>query len=296
MPLTETKNKKFVVCTNLKETCSLCEHVSLMQRFVQFSGSLNAFLFSCVLKTFSSSQMSSADNYFCFELWSSHNKWSTVTFFVEFFLSWLLCIFIMLFRRSKHNSMPGIGIGVSTPFSQPSNYQTVLNHRFRDETPFDPSKQLKMKCPYCGVWAKKGRECSLCGTRVPGGPPPQRMERARSKSPATSRREPRPSVSRQTHFDTSGGPAVTPNSRSGRAMERPSTPRNGGSSWEASIHAMSPGPSYNSVERNAQAPLLQSGTTPLRHGPDQHVRKVKCSYCGIWVPVGKYCTLCRTLA
>lgn len=186
--------------------------------------------------------------------------------------------------------MPGIGIGVSTPFSQPSNYQTVLNHRYRDETPYDPSKQLKIKCPYCGVWARKGRECSLCGTAVPGHAPQQR-----SKSPSAT------SSSRQGHSASRQRPLDHTTSTPGRTG-KPTTPKRT-STWEASIPAMSPGSSYyasreqlGQPQRGAQSPgqSFRSTTTPLRHGPDQQVRKVKCSYCGIWVPAGKICSLCRT--
>ncbi|CUG91044.1 Hypothetical protein, putative [Bodo saltans] len=186
--------------------------------------------------------------------------------------------------------MPGIGIGISTPFSQPSNYQTVLNHRFRDETPYDPSKQLKIKCPYCGVWARKGRDCTLCGTKVPGASSLHRQERPRSRSPGASRRD-HTRIDIQSKADASAS-ATTP----GR-VARPTTPRNT-STWDASIPSMSPGASYYSANRES-SPTRRPYTrdeTPLRHGPDQQVRKVKCSYCGIWVPVGKMCALCRTQA
>lgn len=35
-------------------------------------------------------------------------------------------------------------------------------HKFREEEPFDPSKQTKIKCQFCGCWAKKGVPCTLC--------------------------------------------------------------------------------------------------------------------------------------
>jgi DNA-directed RNA polymerase subunit RPC12/RpoP len=192
--------------------------------------------------------------------------------------------------------MPGLGIGVSTPFSQPSNYQTVLNHRFRDEAPYDPSKQTKMKCPYCGVWARKGRTCSLCGTQVPGAPPPQRMEQSRARSPAAGSNGNSARRGGRTSGDIADAPMTTPG-RTGK----PHTPGRTHMSTSEGIPNMSPGSSFYSSrdpQRRVQSPgqTFRRTTTPLSHGPDQQVRKVKCSYCGIWVPVGKICSLCRTQA
>eukprot|EP00754_Rhynchopus_humris_P050923 Rhum_TRINITY_DN9231_c0_g4::Rhum_TRINITY_DN9231_c0_g4_i2::g.32512::m.32512 len=55
-----------------------------------------------------------------------------------------------------------LGIGGATPFSQPSNHQTAANHTIRDTSSYDHTKQTKVKCTSCGMWAQKGGECKFC--------------------------------------------------------------------------------------------------------------------------------------
>eukprot|EP01065_Artemidia_motanka_P003724 TRINITY_DN11774_c0_g1_i1.p1 TRINITY_DN11774_c0_g1~~TRINITY_DN11774_c0_g1_i1.p1 ORF type:complete len:239 (+),score=61.67 TRINITY_DN11774_c0_g1_i1:72-719(+) len=42
-------------------------------------------------------------------------------------------------------------------------HRTALNHKHRDEVPYDPSRQTKIKCSSCGCWAPKCGRCVLCG-------------------------------------------------------------------------------------------------------------------------------------
>ena len=42
--------------------------------------------------------------------------------------------------------------------------QTAKGHKFREESAYEPSRQTKMKCSYCGCWAPKNAPCGLCKT------------------------------------------------------------------------------------------------------------------------------------
>jgi hypothetical protein len=55
-----------------------------------------------------------------------------------------------------------LGIHGATPFFMKSNHQTAFNHAFRDESPYEPAKQTKIKCTFCGCWARKGFPCYHC--------------------------------------------------------------------------------------------------------------------------------------
>ena len=55
-----------------------------------------------------------------------------------------------------------LGIGGATPFSQGSNHQTAANHQIRDNAAYDHTKQTKVKCTSCGMWASKGSNCTFC--------------------------------------------------------------------------------------------------------------------------------------
>ncbi len=66
-----------------------------------------------------------------------------------------------------------MSVGGATPFAQPSLYQTAANHSFRDESAYSAAKcQTKMKCPQCGIWAKRGSDCALCGCIIPAAKKP----------------------------------------------------------------------------------------------------------------------------
>ena len=64
--------------------------------------------------------------------------------------------------------MPLIGVGGATPFAMASNHPTAFNHTFRDEVGYNARAQVKMKCPSCGCWARRGAACYLCKTPVGG--------------------------------------------------------------------------------------------------------------------------------
>lgn len=55
-----------------------------------------------------------------------------------------------------------LGIGGATPYAMPSNHQTAHNHSFRDTSGYDPAKNNKIKCSFCGCWSKKASICYLC--------------------------------------------------------------------------------------------------------------------------------------
>lgn len=237
--------------------------------------------------------------------------------------------------------MPGLSIGNFTPFSQASNYHTVLNHRFREESAYDPAKQVKIKCPYCGIWAKKGSTCSLCGTRVPGNPPsqltsssslpakrhsaasddarhtePSRSARARSKSPASGGGRSTPVTTRQQYEVSGSHTSHTPSRLSfhqGLSYQTPTTARGDQRRFGSPGVSLSTNVPHNS--RQVHYDALHDDPYLSQYGSENHrnsqssgaavearrvselsARKVKCSYCGIWVQTGKMCTLCRTPA
>ncbi|KAJ9442792.1 hypothetical protein DIPPA_24048 [Diplonema papillatum] len=61
-----------------------------------------------------------------------------------------------------------LGIGGATPYSQASNHQTAANHTHRDVQKYDHTKQTKVKCTSCGMWAPKGGACTFCKQPPPG--------------------------------------------------------------------------------------------------------------------------------
>jgi hypothetical protein len=83
--------------------------------------------------------------------------------------------FTFLIRRTgqarkaavMHNR--SLGVGVATPFAQPSNHQTAFNHGFRRVSAYNAAEcNARKKCSSCGVWARVGIPCSLCGGLVKG--------------------------------------------------------------------------------------------------------------------------------
>ena len=89
-----------------------------------------------------------------------------------------------------------LGVNGATPFYMKSNHQTAFNHSFRDESSYDPSKQTKVKCAFCGCWAKKGHPCYQC-KRSPSGAmvnraPPVGPYRPVSATPVNQQATPRP--------------------------------------------------------------------------------------------------------
>lgn len=55
-----------------------------------------------------------------------------------------------------------LSVGGATPFPMPSLHQTVGNHAFRDAAKYDPAKQIRVKCTFCGCWATRGEICKQC--------------------------------------------------------------------------------------------------------------------------------------
>lgn len=193
--------------------------------------------------------------------------------------------------HERSSEMVGLGIGRNTPFSQGSDYHTAFNHKYREESGFDPSKQVKVKCSYCGIWARKGAPCSLCGTRAPGG----QLELRRSRSPSMTTSTATPSKS----FQSSNARSILATISNNTAAPPASTLR----------RAQSPSLHVDPTATSRQRPVTPVRTTPVEQTVNSmraipkrsaddvtFTKKVKCSYCGIWVNVGKMCTLCRTQA
>lgn len=65
-----------------------------------------------------------------------------------------------------------LGVGGATPFAMASNHPTATNHAFRDVKKFEPAKQTRIKCTFCGCWATRGEDCKQC--RRPTAPVRQR--------------------------------------------------------------------------------------------------------------------------
>lgn len=164
-----------------------------------------------------------------------------------------------------------LGVGNATPFSQGSNYHTVYNHSFRDQVSYNVRQQVKVKCGYCGCWATKGKECTLCGTGAKGATPAStrptsgRVGASRSSSPACSSRHSSRSVSQYSN----------------QAQPMQQIPVNSRSNFSTSASQFNntANPRYQNASNQYQA------TAP---------KKVKCNYCGIWVQCGKMCSLCRS--
>ena len=70
--------------------------------------------------------------------------------------------FTFPFYNQTNPQKMSLGIGGATPFSQPSNHQTAANHTIRDTSSYDHTKQTKVKCTSCGMWAQKGGDCKFC--------------------------------------------------------------------------------------------------------------------------------------
>lgn len=170
-----------------------------------------------------------------------------------------------------------LGIGGATPFAMPSNHPTAFNHSFRDESSYRPELQVRMKCHFCGVWARKGHDCYLCHRPVGGhtGAP---------MSPRTG-----------TSFTHATMSYQAPSPQQQRSRSREARPT-------SALHVRS-----SSSNSRAQQPLR--GTTPRQYPNDnanthsfrdispfeaQNNMKVKCRSCGCWAIRAKPCSLCHT--
>lgn len=151
-----------------------------------------------------------------------------------------------------------LGVGGATPFAMKSNHQTAYNHSFRDCSGYDPSRQTKIKCSFCGCWAKKGSVCYQCKRPVGTGtarvapqaaPPPPKVTTPRSGTPATL-----------------SGSQSRPSSSLPRASSSMRVPDN------ALQHTFRETSSYD---------------------PSSKLR-VKCCYCGCWATRGTNCYFCKT--
>ena len=194
-----------------------------------------------------------------------------------------------------------LGVGRFTQYCQASNYGTIYNHSYRDPVPYNASKQIKMKCPSCGVWARKGAPCNLCSAFIPSVKP-------RAVSPNASLRDPRtalsrtaihkvPAARRPQELDVlpvsfNSNAATTPIAR--RTLTHPSlqTPRN---NYPVSV------PSSSAIAQRT-SPFMATASTSKKNKErepthaEQGCVKVQCRYCGLWVVQGRYCSLCRTLS
>eukprot|EP00758_Cryptobia_borreli_P010787 Tbor_TRINITY_DN5601_c1_g1::TRINITY_DN5601_c1_g1_i3::g.9437::m.9437 len=152
--------------------------------------------------------------------------------------------------------MPGLGVGGATPFGMGSNHQTAHNHNFRDAVPFDPAKQTRVKCTYCGCWATRGKDCSQCKRPAPAAKVPRNNN---------VKVEPLSSIKRGGSV---GGlqPSVSNISVTSSASSKQSLPT-----------------------ENAFHHKFREETT---FDPSKQV-KVKCQFCGCWAKKGAPCSLCK---
>lgn len=150
-----------------------------------------------------------------------------------------------------------LGIGGATPYSMKSNHQTAYNHSFRDTTGYDPAKNNKVKCSFCGCWAKKGSTCYQCKRPVGTG--------GHSVAPYPSQPStPRVASASRSSFDQ---PGLRPRSSSGRLST-----------------------SSSRVPDNALQHQFRDTS-----GYDPSARlKAKCSFCGCWANRGAACYFCKT--
>lgn len=215
-----------------------------------------------------------------------------------------------------------LGVGGCTPYSQDSNYATTRNYAFRDEEPYCPSAQTKMKCPGCGIWAAKGKRCTLCATLIPGG----QVRRERSKSPTISSRA---SSSRSTSISSSATNQAQVSLKS-KTTRQPLGSLSAnvwpGQEPERDLRQCDHAVFSDTIGSFAATPLFRTAAVPMRRQLDHHqfpheqqpspivalhkqrlatqrtlntpesVEKVKCGYCGLWVKRGNCCALCRTKA
>lgn len=170
--------------------------------------------------------------------------------------------------------MPALGVGGATPFAMRSNHATAFNHSFRDVAAYDPLKQVRVKCPSCGVWARRGAQCYLCRRPVGGYAAPRRNN-VRVGDGSVSERPSTASMRRSSSHTSEGHQhATTPRATS---QPRSSAPR-----------PTSARPS------TARGTSTSSGSHPTAAAAAHS--KVKCKSCGCWVTKGKACYLCRTVA
>mmetsp|Transcript_12844 Transcript_12844/g.39906 ORF Transcript_12844/g.39906 Transcript_12844/m.39906 type:complete len:189 (-) Transcript_12844:287-853(-) len=180
--------------------------------------------------------------------------------------------------------MPTLGIGQSTPYHMGTDHPTALNHCFRDTAPYNPAAQARIKCPFCGVWAKRGENCYLCRRFVKGIP----AARDNSVRISVGRRTPTNNSLASGRSVSAGGGGggsyaaqheISMNSARGRHVD-PSAPRD---NRAAAVR--------RSVSRGRQPePLPGAEAEAAKPAP-----KVKCRSCGCWVELAKPCRLCRTV-
>jgi hypothetical protein len=164
-----------------------------------------------------------------------------------------------------------LGIGGATPFQMRSNHQTAFNHSFRDTAPFNPV-QSRVKCGFCGVWARKGGPCYLCRRFVKGLPAPRDNSVKVAPSESTIFH-----MSRSSYRDPMASAAV--NSTSNTTLAAASADSRFGRSATAS------------GSRGARASSKENSSATAQ----QVHEKIKCKSCGCWATKGKPCSLCRTV-
>eukprot|EP01064_Diplonema_japonicum_P023820 TRINITY_DN34255_c0_g1_i1.p1 TRINITY_DN34255_c0_g1~~TRINITY_DN34255_c0_g1_i1.p1 ORF type:complete len:134 (+),score=21.77 TRINITY_DN34255_c0_g1_i1:59-460(+) len=90
-----------------------------------------------------------------------------------------------------------MGIGGATPFQQNSNHQTAANHRIRDTQAYDHTKQTKVKCTSCGMWATKGSNCNFC--KHPAGSDWLSSPKAKTNTEKVPKRKEKTTVTENAH-------------------------------------------------------------------------------------------------
>lgn len=170
-----------------------------------------------------------------------------------------------------------LGVGGATPFASKSNHQTALNHCFRETSGFDPSKQTKVKCSFCGCWARRGQLCYQCKRPAGGGA----SSTCFSSLPSASSR---PMTPRAT---ASAVPPPRANStipNNAVATDHSiNTPRPSTAANHSALHT-------SRVPDNASQHKFRETSS---YDPSARLR-VKCTFCGCWASRGQHCYFCKT--
>ena len=195
-----------------------------------------------------------------------------------------------------------LGIGGATAFSMASNHQTAGNHAFRDEVKFDPSKQTRVKCTSCGVWANRGDNCPLC--KRPTAAPIQRRNNNVKVEPAPNtvpapRRSSSSSIAQGATGATppkkakdEGAPsASTSSSTAPRRTSTTAAAAAASSPSDAKKASSKDGSSHPDDSHNA---LKHKFRDEVKYDPAQQT-KIKCSKCGCWAYKGVPCKLCKNV-
>ncbi|CAD2220477.1 hypothetical protein ADEAN_000799900 [Angomonas deanei] len=156
----------------------------------------------------------------------------------------------------------------SSSIKSPSKYTNANGHQFRDVGPYEPSKNDRIKCKFCGCWAKKGKACYQCH-RTADGTLVKPKKRASTSQPHTEEQEHEPSD--EEVEESSVQVTSTADEAEGRRS--------------SSIKSPSKYTNANGHQFRDVGP----------YEPSKNDR-IKCKFCGCWAKKGKACYQCHRTA